>query len=56
MSFETGSKQPRDIAAQFKELLQLRKLVQEAELECLQNKSPRGEIQSEVDDKEGRRS
>jgi hypothetical protein len=47
-------KQPSDIAGQFRELQQLRKLVHEAELEFSRNKSPRADIDSKVDGKKRR--
>jgi hypothetical protein len=47
-------KQPNDIAGRFRELQQLRKLVHEAELELLRNRSPRADIVSKVDGKERR--
>jgi hypothetical protein len=43
------SRKPSDIAGRFRELLQLRKLVHEAELEL--SRSPRAEIDSKVDGK-----
>jgi hypothetical protein len=45
-------KQPNDIAARFRELQQLRKLIHEAELELSRNRSPRADIVSKVDGKE----
>jgi len=45
-------KQPSDIAGQFRELQQLRKLVHEAELEF--SRSPRADINPKVDSKKRR--
>ena len=47
------SRKPSDIAGQFRELLQLRKLVHEAELEL--SRSPRADIDPKVDGKKRRR-
>jgi hypothetical protein len=48
------AKQPSDIAEQFRELQQLRKLVREAELELSRNRSHRADINPKVDGKKRR--
>jgi len=47
------SRKPGDIAARFRELLQLRRLVHQAELEF--SRSPRADIDPKVDGKKRRR-
>jgi hypothetical protein len=47
-------KKPSDVAGQFRELQQLRKQVHDAELELLRNRSPRPDVPSRGDGKDGR--
>jgi hypothetical protein len=49
-------KRPNDIAGQLRELQQLRKQVHETELELSRNRSPRADIHSKVDGKDGRQT